>query len=96
MKKTLLLTVVACFVILSAGAQAVVKVRPVAPVVVRSACPSPGHVWVGGSWRWNRKLRTYVWTDGYWARPHRRGATWVEGHWRASRGGWKYIPGHWS
>jgi hypothetical protein len=96
MKKILMLTVFVLFALVSAEAQIVVKVRPVAPVVIRPACPSAHHVWVGGSWTWNRKARNYVWTDGYWARPRRHGVTWVDGHWRASRGGWKYIHGHWS
>jgi hypothetical protein len=96
MKKILMILVL----VLSAGigveAQVIVKVRPVAPVVVRPACPSSNHVWVGGAWKWNRKINNYAWVDGYWAKPRRHGVNWVDGHWRASRGGWKYVPGHWS
>lgn len=96
MKKVLTLAVVVFLAVISAEAQVIVKVRPVAPVVVRPACPATGYAWVGGSWKWNRRIRNYVWVDGYWARPRRHGAVWIEGHWRAARGGWKYVPGHWS
>ena len=96
MKRIIFLTVIAVFVSLASQAQVVVKVRPVAPVVVKPACPAPGHVWVSGSWKWNKKTRNYVWVDGHWVKPHRLGAGWIDGHWRTTRGGWKYIPGHWS
>lgn len=96
MKKILLLTVITLFVSLGSQAQVVVKVRPVAPVVVRPASPSTYHVWVGGSWKWNRRTKSYDWINGYWAKPRRHGSVWIEGHWRSARGGWKYVPGHWS
>ena len=39
---------------LSASAQTIyVKVRPVAPVVVRPVAPSPNHVWIAEEWKPN-------------------------------------------
>jgi len=77
-----------------ADAQFVVKIRPVFPAYrARPVCPSPAHVWVGGNYVW--RGGQYVYTDGYWAMPPRRGAFWVEGHWKHRRGGWVWIPGHW-
>jgi hypothetical protein len=34
--------------------------------VVRSACPSPDHVWVDGRWVWDDYYREYRWSAGYW------------------------------
>lgn len=96
MKKGLMLTVTILLVVIGMEAQSIVKIRPVAPIVVKPVCPSPHHIWVGGSWKWNRKARNYVWVDGYWTQPRKHGTFWVEGHWRSTRRGWKYIPGHWS
>ena len=79
----------------SAEAQ-VVRVRPVAPLVVRPACLVRGHVWVNDSWKWNHRTNTYAFVNGYWSKPHRRGSNWLDGHWRQSRTGWKYVPGHWA
>lgn len=48
MKKGLMLTVIILLGIIGTDAQAIVKIRPVAPIVVKPVCPSPHHVWVGG------------------------------------------------
>jgi hypothetical protein len=96
MKKILMLMAIILFVVSGAEAQVIVKLRPVAPVVVKPACPSPHHVWVGGSWKWNRKTRNYIWMDGYWVQPRKHSSRLVNGHCRTMRRGWKYIPGHWS
>lgn len=95
MKRAMILAVLIILVSLGAKAQVVV-VRPAVPVMVKPACPAAGYVWVAGSWQWNRKMRNYRWVEGYWVKPRRHGAVWVEGHWRTARGGWRYIPGHWS
>ena len=79
----------------SAQAQ-VVRIRPVAPIAVRPACSVRGHVWVNDSWKWNHRTNTYAFVNGYWSKPHRRGSNWLDGHWRQSRTGWKYVPGHWA
>lgn len=87
MKTLLMLTVIVLLGIQTSEAQVMVKVRPVAPVVVRPTCPSSHHVWVGGSWKWNRRMNNYEWVNGYWVRPRSHGAVWVDGYWRATRGG---------
>jgi len=70
-----------------------VKVRPVAPVVVRTVAPSPRHVWVEGEWVWVNNA--YTWHAGYWAEPPHPREVWVAGHWRRAYGGWNWVPGHW-
>jgi WXXGXW repeat (2 copies) len=74
----------------------VVRIRPVAQIAVRPVCPARGHVWVNDSWKWNHRTSTYAFVSGYWAKPHRRGSFWIDGHWRQSRAGWRYVPGHWA
>ncbi|MBI3883578.1 MAG: YXWGXW repeat-containing protein [Sphingobacteriales bacterium] len=80
-----------CF---TASAQRIfVKVRPVAPVIVRPVAPSPRHVWVEGEWV--PRNRRYEYSNGYWAEPS-PGKIWVEGHWKQGKhGNWRWIPGHW-
>jgi hypothetical protein len=77
----------------ASSAQVVVRVRPSAPVVVRSVAPSPRHVWIDGGWEVRRGR--YVHTDGYWAMP-RRGRHWVEGYWAPRRHGYVWVPGYWA
>jgi WXXGXW repeat (2 copies) len=74
-------------------AQFVIRVRPVAPRVVRVVAPSPRHVWVEEDWRWQNN--NYISSGGYWSAPPRGRAVWVKGHWKQSRRGWVWKPGHW-
>lgn len=76
-----------------ASSQIIVKIRPAAPVVVHTACPSPRHVWIDGGWvvRGGR----YMWTDGYWVVP-RRGYHYAPGYWSHRRSGYVWVPGHWA
>jgi hypothetical protein len=76
----------------ASSAQVIVRVRPTPPVVVRTAPPSPRHVWIDGGWV--ERGGRYVWVDGYWAVP-RRGYHWAPGYWARRRGGYVYIRGHW-
>jgi WXXGXW repeat (2 copies) len=79
---------------LSAGAQTIyVKVRPVIPVVVRPAPPSPHHVWVAEEWRPNGA--GYVYSGGYWAAPPHPGWVWIPGHWKKHEYGEYWVAGHW-
>lgn len=55
--------------------------------------PFRGAVWIGPEWRWQRGQ--YVPLPGYWAKPIRRGATWVPGFWKYTRRGYTWIPGRW-
>lgn len=77
---------------LNANAQFVIKVRPVAPVVVRVGPPSPRHIWVDGEWVWRGGRYEYV--QGYWAAPG-YGRAWIPGHWKQTRRGWVWKQGHW-
>jgi hypothetical protein len=70
-----------------------VKVRPVAPVVVRPVAPSPNHIWVAEEWR--PSGNTYVYSGGYWAMPPHPGWYWVPGHWKRHEYGEYWVPGHW-
>lgn len=77
-----------------ANAQIYVKVRPSYKVVkVRPVAPSPSHIWVGGEWTWGSGRYNY--REGYWDRPSGNYSARVEGHWRHSRRGWVWVPGHW-
>lgn len=75
-------------------AQMVVKIKPPAPVIVRTAMPGPGLVWIGNEWRWDKKTAAYVMVTGAWVKPP-HGKHWVDGHWKRTRDGYKWIPGHW-
>src|SRR6516162_7407629 len=74
--------VVAPAPVLVAPAPVVVVPAPVivappmpAPVVeVVPACPTPGYIWVGGSWGWCNNH--WVWTRGHWG----SGAHWGYGY----------------
>lgn len=77
----------------SASAQIYVSVRPVAPVIVRTAAPSPRHIWIGEEW--TVRNGAYVHTGGYWALPPAPGQVWIPGHWIHDRRGEQWRPGHW-
>ena len=88
---------IACFLAFSATgtqAQIIVKVRPPRPrvVVTRPAPPHPHAVWVEEDWIVDHGQ--YRWHGGYWAVPPRPRAVWVSGHWRHTRRGDIWIPGH--
>ncbi|MGA9334006.1 MAG: YXWGXW repeat-containing protein [Rudaea sp.] len=82
-----------------ASARAVVDVSVRLPVhappplrTERIGVARPGHVWIGGHWRW--RSGRYVWTGGYWA-PVRVGYRHVPGHWVACGRHWCYRDGRW-
>jgi hypothetical protein len=70
-------------------APAPVVVSPPMPgpiVEVAPACPTPGYIWVGGSWGWCNNH--WVWTRGYWGPPAHWGYAYHGGY----RGG--HYAGH--
>ncbi|MFI5141798.1 MAG: hypothetical protein ACHQII_05535 [Bacteroidia bacterium] len=79
---------------LTASAQIYVRVRPIIPVVVVTAQPSPEHVWVNEDW--NEDNGAYVYGGGYWASPPHRGYHYREGHWdhHETRGD-HWVRGDW-
>ena len=91
--KLLILVAVVSTFSATAGAQVFIKIRPMAPVIVRPLAPSPRHIWVEGDWVW--RGGGYQYKNGYWAVPARRGAIWVPGHWKQKRRGWVWKPGRW-
>jgi hypothetical protein len=66
---------------------------PPARVEVRSAAPSPGHMWINGHWGW--RGGRHVWLGGHWAMPPGSGYTWAEARWVQQNGQWMFYEGHW-
>ncbi len=58
------------------------------------ARPGPHHVWVKGYWRYTGEQ--WAWNDGRWSEPPRAHVRWVSPRYQRVRGGYRYIPGHWS
>ncbi len=78
------------------GCGAVVVTRPENPhVVIIPDSPGPAYGWVNDSWRWDRRSRSYAVQKGHWVKPKRNSVVWVDGRWINTRGGWKYVRGHW-
>ena len=61
---------------------------------IRIARPGPNHVWVGGYW--HHRGTDWSWYDGRWVERPRRHARWIAPRYLRVRGGWRYVPGHWS
>ncbi len=77
------------------GCRAVVVEQPSNPqIMVIPDSPGPGFIYIGDSWRWNQRERSYRVSRGHWVKP-RRSSVWVDGHWVQTRGGWRYAQGHW-
>lgn len=77
-----------------AGAQLVVRIGPPPPPRVEIVPRARnGYVWVPGYQRWDG--RRYVWVNGRYRRPPRRGGVWVAGEWRGERGGQVWHRGYW-
>lgn len=78
-----------------AAARVYVRVGPPAAIVeVRTAAPSPRHVWIAGYHRWDGNA--YVWAPGRWELPPPKRSAWVAGHWtRHPDHGWYWVEGHW-
>jgi len=95
--KILMLAVIASlFAVANSNAQVIIRARLTPPrerVVIRSAPPSPRHVWVGEEWVPNGA--TYTYAPGHWVIPPRRGGVWIGGHWADRRGGSYWVAGHW-
>lgn len=66
---------------------------PAVQVEVRSAQPSPRHVWVAGYWTWTGD--TYVWTPAVWVLPPEPAAVWVQPTYQPRNGVNIYITGYW-
>lgn len=75
--------------------QTIIRVAPPPPVHVGvvGRAPAAGYVWIDGYNRWDG--RKYVWVQGRWVRPPRRGAIWVAPVWTRRNGGWVFRAGYW-
>jgi len=75
-------------------APAPVVVQPPVPAPIVEAvpvCPTPGYVWIGGSWGWCNNH--WVWTRGYWGAPAHWG--WHGGYHDYHGGYHAGHDGHW-
>ena len=75
-----------------------VRIVPQAPPQrrheVRTDRPSRNHVWQSGYW--NHTGTDWAWNDGRWSERPRARAYWIAPRYQRVRGGYRYIPGHWS
>lgn len=71
-----------------------VPVKPRYTEVPNPRKPSKNHVWVDGSWTWDKRTRTYVRRDGYWISPNGKRA-YVQGYWKDTHRGHKWVAGKW-
>lgn len=94
-RRTLIASVLGCFLVMSAGAaDVVVRVGPPhARVERRPRAPGREFVWTPGYYRWDG--HDYGWVAGTWVRPPHRHARWVAPRWTHRRDGWFFIEGHW-
>ena len=69
-----------------------VKIRPVAPVIVRPIAPRPSYIWVEPEWV-SRGGR-YEYMNGYWSAP-RVGYRYAPGYWKRTRRGEVWVGGGW-
>jgi hypothetical protein len=94
MKMKIILIAAVIITLLISGCRGVVVTQPEAPqATIIPASPGPTYVWVGDSWRWNGQV--YVIERGHWVKPKRNRVVWVDGRWVKTRGGWRYVEGHW-
>jgi len=92
-KLLLALAIAACCGMSSASAQIYVRIRPIAPIVVRTEQPSPRHVWVGEDWE--ERDGHYEHIGGHWAEPPRDGYHYNQGHWDHTNKGHRWHEGGW-
>jgi WXXGXW repeat (2 copies) len=73
---------------------AYVSTQPTYEEGFRPPRPSDNHVWVDGNWHYNRQLRAYKRSNGFWSMPY-RGRRYQSGHWRNNSRGYYWNPGRW-
>jgi hypothetical protein len=83
-------------VVLISGCRSVVMEKPAEPqATMIPSSPGPTYLWIGNSWAWDNQSQLYVFREGRWAEPKKSRAVWVDGYWKKTKGGWKYIRGYW-
>lgn len=65
---------------------------PVPMVDVVVVAPGPGYVWIRGAWAWDGR---WVWRPGYWMRPPRPGAVWIQPYYGYRGGRNVWYQGYW-
>lgn len=70
------------------------QARPQRRREVRSERPGPRYVWIKGDW--HHTGQEWSWSDGRWSEPPQRRARWIAPRYQKVRGGYRYVPGHWS
>lgn len=65
----------------------------VVPAEVKTASPTPHHVWTPGTWFWNGVK--HLWVTGYWRLPPAPGHTWSAAKWVCTLGKCVHTPGRW-
>jgi len=66
---------------------------PPAPLVdTVVVAPGPGYVWIRGAWAWDRR---WMWRTGYWVRPPRPGAVWIQPYYGYRGGHHVWHRGYW-
>ncbi len=78
---------------LTSSAQIYVREHPHFTAVVRTAPPSPRHVWVDEDW--HERHGRYEYAGGRWEAPPRPRAVWMPGHWRETPRGSVWVGGRW-
>ena len=73
---------------------AYVATQPLDNDEVRPHSPSNSHVWIGGNWKYNRRLKQYNQGFGRWVIPQ-RGKTYYQGQWNSNSRGYYWVPGRW-
>lgn len=92
-RKLILLAVLFTTISASVSAQVFVKVRPPAPVIVRTQQPDPLYVWVNEDWE--PAGSSYRYSGGHWAPPPQPGYQHRSGHWVKTSKGQKWVKGSW-
>lgn len=76
----------------------VVDTSPVPPPPLRQEVitqePSPGYVWIRGSWE--RTPDAWNWVSGRWVKPPFLRARYISGYWRYDQGRYLWSGGHWA
>jgi len=93
-KLVLYVSILLLSVSFSASAQIYVKIRPIAPVIVRISQPTHTHVWIGDEWEPDGT--SYRYSGSHWEEPPHKGDRWNPGHWKHHKtNGHQWIHGNW-
>lgn len=92
--KKLLLGLLALLLLSNACSPAYVRIQPTYEEGFRPPRPTNNHVWVDGNWNYNRQLKSYNRSNGFWSTPY-RGRRYQSGHWGNNSRGYYWNQGRW-